>query len=47
MPVTNHDLRSNGELVQRRFHIYQIMNELHLNSQKAVKASIERSGRDY
>lgn len=35
--ITNHDLRSNGELVQRRFRIYQIMNELSLSAKKQLK----------
>ncbi|MEG0995320.1 MAG: hypothetical protein RSE91_05125, partial [Bacilli bacterium] len=36
-PITNHELRSNGELVQRRFRIYQIMNELSLTAKKQLK----------
>lgn len=36
-PLSNHDLRSNGELVQRRFRIYQIMNLLSSNAKKYLK----------
>ena len=40
-PVTNYDLRSNGELVQRRFRIYQIMNELSLTAKKQLKQALK------
>lgn len=40
-PMTNHDLRSNGDLVQRRFRIYQIMNELSLTAKKQLKQALK------
>lgn len=39
--MTNHDLRSNGELVQRRFRIYQIMNELSLSAKKQLRQALK------
>lgn len=40
-PMTNHDLRSNSELVQRRFRIYQIMNDLSSSAKKQLKQALK------
>lgn len=40
-PLANHDLRNNSDLVQRRFRIYQIMNELSLSAKKQLKLALK------
>lgn len=40
-PITNNVLRDNGDLVQRRFRIYQIMNELSLSAKKQLKQALK------
>lgn len=40
-PIANHELRKNTDLVQRRFRIYQIMNDLSPNAKKQLKLALK------
>lgn len=40
-PLANHEFRTNSPLVKRRFRIYQILNQLSLNSKKEILAALK------
>jgi DNA (cytosine-5)-methyltransferase 1 len=43
-PLANHEFRTNSPLVKRRFRIYQVLNQLSLNSKKEIVAALKGIG---